>query len=279
MNNKLVDLQKLCLAIKGDEFAKRLETIAKFFIGVKYGPWQDGSSLESLDDFNYDLDTLDCVTYVEVVLALTKIYPVENFAQFKRNFLDMLQAIHYAKSVPKYLARNHIHCLDWIANNNSLFSDITTTICPTHKIASTTIDKLSWIKRQKVSLDLLLNFPAHIEQQLQPQESHVPYIESTELLNNYAKYVANFPDCAIVNIVRPNWDLREKIGTHLNISHLGFAIKDQLNNNLKFFHATSEKLQVVQETLDIYMQRQLASPTIKGINVLAIKPEYCNAGK
>lgn len=279
MNNKLADLQKLCLTIKDDTFVKRLQTIAEFFMGVKYGPWQDGSSLESLDDFNYDLDTLDCVTYVEVVLALVKTHPTNNFAEFQQEFVSMLQSIHYAKSIPTYLARNHIHCLDWIANNSSLFNDVTKTICPRYKIASTTIDKLSWLKRQKISLDILLNFPAHIAEQVQPQESHVPYIESSELLNNYAKYVATFPDCTIINIVRPNWDLRERIGTHLNISHLGFAIKDHLNNDLKFFHATSEKLQVVQETLDVYMQRQLSSPTIKGINVLAVKPEYTNARK
>ena len=97
------------------------------------------------------------------------------------------------------------------------------------------------------------------------------------MLNNYAHYVQIFPEYCIVNIVRPNWNLIEKIGTHLNISHLGFAIKDATAQQLKFFHATSEKQKVVQETLHVYMQRQQNSPTIRGINVLAISPGFDHA--
>ncbi len=78
----------------------------------------------------------------------------------------------------------------------------------------------------------------------------------------------------MVVIVRPNWDIRDRIGTHLNISHLGFAIKDSQQNDLHFLHATSEKQLVVRETLGSYLQRQLSIPTIRGIEILAMNLDF-----
>lgn len=281
MKQQLPELHQLCLKLKNVEFKQRLETLVQYFLGVVYGPWQDGSCLDSLDDFNYDLARLDCVTYVEVVLALVKTEPDSDLSMFITQFENLLRMIHYANGKPTYLARNHIHCLDWIENNKFILDDITRTISNNYQLAITTIDKLSWLKRQKPAQNLI-EFPAAVADLLPLKESQVPYITTEDLLENYQHYVNIFPEYSVVNIVRPNWDLTEKIGTHLNISHLGFAIKEYETGatkakNIKFYHATSEKLKVVQETLDVYMQRQQASPTIRGINVLAISPGYFHA--
>ncbi len=77
------------------------------------------------------------------------------------------------------------------------------------------------------------------------------------------------PNGAIIEIVRPNWDLTKQIGTHLNISHLGFAFWQQ--GNLIFRHASSEARQVTETPFIHYLKKAKKSPTIKGINIQVLK--------
>lgn len=277
MNEKLLALHTLCLKNKDQDFKHRLQQLAEFFLGCGYGAWANGASMETLDDCKYDLNTLDCVTYVEVVLSLAKIPPHTDFNEFVAEFEHMLRRIHYANGQSSFLARNHFMCVDWIENNKYLVEDMTATLSNTAKVAETVIDKLNWFKKHKINQNLNGEFPAHIALQLPSVKSRVSYIENTEILSDYPSFVHKFPEYCIVNVVRPNWDIAERIGTRLNISHLGLAIKDALAQQIKLFHATSEKLKVVQETLDVYVRRQQSSPTVRGINVLAISPDFYHA--
>lgn len=277
MNEQLPVLHELCLRIQKFEFKERLQIILEFFLNCNYGHWANGLNMESLDDFNYDLATLDCVTYVEVVLALIKVVPSQSYAAFVAAFESMLRNIHYANGTPNFISSNHFQCIDWIENNKYLVEDITQKLSPKSKIAETVINKLGYFKQHKINKNRTQEFSEIIIKKLSPQISRVPYIETEEVLANYKLYVQSFPEYSIVNIVRPNWDLTERIGTHLNISHLGFAVKDNKTVNLSFYHATSERMKIVQETLDVYMQRQQSIPTIRGINVLAVNPGFYHA--
>ena len=96
----------------------RLQEFCHCFLNSKYGGWEDGTDLESMDDFNFRLDTLDCVTYVEVVLALAKTAPGSSFT-------ELLKRIHYKNGIPNFISRNHFTSLDWIPNNSFLVEDIT----------------------------------------------------------------------------------------------------------------------------------------------------------
>lgn len=277
MNEQLPILHELCLRIANLDSKERLQILAEFFLNNKYGPWANGSGLETLDDFNYNLSILDCVTYVEVVLALFKVEPTASYAAFVNAFENMLRHIHYVNGKPNFLSSNHFFCVDWIENNKYLVDDLTATLTKNFKVAETIIDKLTWFKRHDVNKDRPQNFTESIQQQLAPLVSRVPYIETQELLTEYPRFVSVFPEYSLVTLVRPNWDITERIGTHLNISHVGFAIKDQPNSQLKFFHSTIEKSKVVQETLESYMQRHQESATIRGVSVLAISPGFYHA--
>jgi len=68
-----------------------------------------------------------------------------------------------------------------------------------------------------------------------------------------------------MEIVRPNWNLQDKIGTNLHISHLGFIIWQ--DNQPYFRHASSESKKVVNVSLKSYLKDMLKSPTIKGVNI------------
>ena len=76
------------------------------------------------------------------------------------------------------------------------------------------------------------------------------------------------PDGAIIEIVRPNWDLTQTIGTHLDISHIGFVFwKHQA---LYFRQASSIYKKVVDVPFVDYLSQALKSSTIKGINIQMI---------
>lgn len=272
MNQKLIPIYILCLDIKNKPFQDQLYAVANYFLGTKYGPWEDGTELESLDDFNVDLETLDCVTFVEVVLALAKTAPAENIEQFEVDFMRLLAQLHYKNGVPNFVSRNHFQCLDWIENNKFCVEDITGVLIKAPSQAVAIIDKLSWLRLHKINQAQELELTSNLEKSFSVQKSQIAYIPTEYFLNSYALFKQSFPEYSIVNIVRPNWDLTEQIGTHLNISHLGFVFKDSKSQDLMFYHASSNPKKVVNELLFTYMERCKDSPTIRGINVLAISP-------
>jgi hypothetical protein len=55
----------------------------------------------------------------------------------------------------------------------------------------------------------------------------------------------------------------------LDVSHLGFVIKHA--DKLTFWHATAIKKMVACENLNDYIAKQLAIPSIQGINVQSIQ--------
>jgi hypothetical protein len=275
---KLSEAHELCLTIAVLDDYERLQRLCNFFLGTEYGSWGEGSNLTSLDDFNYKFEKLDCVTYVEMVLALFKTTPVPNAAIFQEIFANNLRRIQYLNGKPQFLSRNHFMCLDWIPNNKYLVEDITPSLTLKCAMATAVIDKLNWVKKHKIMQNSNSTISDEIANSLKPQEISIPYIPTEEFLENQMAFKKKFPAYGIVNIVRPNWDLTEQIGTHMNISHLGFVFNAKDSQQLDFYHASSERKMVVQETLFDYMMRLKDSPTIRGFNVLVISPGYLHAG-
>ena len=78
------------------------------------------------------------------------------------------------------------------------------------------------------------------------------------------------PSGGIIEIVRPNWDLREKIGTCLNVSHLGFVFRR--GKDLIFREASLLLKQVCDVALIDYLRTYLNSTSVKGIHIEAVLP-------
>ena len=82
--------------------------------------------------------------------------------------------------------------------------------------------------------------------------------------------ISSIPTGTIVSVVRPNWNMKDKIGTNINVSHVGFAIWK--NGTLYFRHASTTYKKVVDEEFITYFRRYLSSPSVKGVNfVLPLK--------
>ncbi|CEK11787.1 N-acetylmuramoyl-L-alanine amidase-like domain-containing protein [Legionella hackeliae] len=275
--------------IPKSDMAARLEAISAQFLGKEYllGALGEGKKARFDQAPRYRTDAFDCDTYVTTVLAIA-------LASDTNNFKQCMCRIRYENGHVTYTNRNHFTSLDWNKNNQlqGFVKDITTNFKdannkPVALIATALIDKPSWY--QHLSIKNIRLYPQNDEKEqllrltdlknrgniLPKTNSQLPYIPLTALFD--AKGAANqflfsqIPNASIIEIVRPNWNLKEAIGTNLNVSHLGFAFWK--NGVLYFREASSVYGQVVDVPMIDYLKEALNSPTIKGINVQIVVPQ------
>lgn len=294
-NNSIKELYHRVNHLQNSSVAARIDWCSNLFLGVPYLLGSLGEGEKALfDQFPlYRLDAFDCDTYVNTVLALALADSLPAFQQCIKN-------LRYKNGLVSYLQRNHFTGLDWNQNNqqNKILKDITLTIHdeknqPVAQFAKALINKPSWYafkntdairlhNKDKVTSEKRLAMLKHKGNQLEVVQEQLPYLPFTVLFpekNKPNMYLfKQIPNAAIIEIVRPNWDLRQKIGTALNISHLGFAIWK--NGQLYFRQASSEYGKVVEVSLIEYLEKAVDSPTIRGINVQIVVPlkplNHCN---
>jgi hypothetical protein len=270
------------------DMAARLNFISSQFLGKPYvlGSLGEGPSGRYDQSPLYRFDGFDCETYVDTVLAIA-------LANDNSSFQQCIKNIRYWNAQVDFLTRNHFMSLDWNPNNQQqgFIADITTSFKNQKnesiaKMAVTLIDKPSWyqhfnLKAIKLSESngeekaLRLAELKAKGRKLPIREAQIPYLPFDALFDkngNPDKQVfAQIPNASIIEIVRPNWDLKDKIGTNLDVSHLGFAFwKD---GTLMFRQASSIENKIIEVPLVDYLRNARSSPTIKGINVQQIVPK------
>jgi hypothetical protein len=266
----------------------RIVWISNHFKGAPYrlGALGEGSKAR-YDQFpRYRVDAFDCDTYVNTVLALALANSVDMFKQcnaFNR----------YKNGEVSYINRNHFTSIDWNKNNQQrgVLLDITLSIHNSKhqsvaQFAKAIIDKPNWYAHKTLKVIRLFNTTSSINQNrlaelkskghsLGITLSKIPYIPlATLFLPNGEPDLYLFsqiPNGSVIEIVRPNWDLRSQIGTALNVSHLGFAIR--IKDQLYFREASSHEGKVIDVPLIGYLKEAQNSPTIKGINIEVIVPK------
>lgn len=254
------EIQDICN--QSNQPKQKISSLCEYFLNADFGDLPNGSDLFSADDFSYQLDLFDCVTYVETILAFALCDASKSVSEFQKQFEENLKKIRYKDGYPSFINRNHFMSLDWLPNNSWMLQDITAKLIDNPEMATAQIDKSGWLKKHK-------NMSHFVAPDISIKEATVPYIKLTFVIDNYNQFCTMCPDFFIANIVRPNWDLVEQIGTHLNISHLGLAIK-QADSTLRFFHSSIIPKKAVSIDLKDYLIQYLDSPTIKGINLCQV---------
>lgn len=261
---------------------QRLIADSNIFIGKPYhlGALGEGPNAVFDKDSLYRTDQFDCMTFVSTVLALVE---SDDLRDFKKTLLN----IRYANGKPSYFTRNHFTSVDWNRNNESkgYITNLTTQLFPKDfKIANAIINKPNWylhltannLKQFKhlsksQTQKLLLKLHAFGEKS-SILISHMPYLPLVALYAKNKKPIqsmfAKIPNGTIIEIVRPNWNIRKLVGTNLNISHLGFAVR--IDGVLYFREASSLEDKIIDIPLEKYLANYLESPTVKGISILGI---------
>lgn len=267
------ELQKLFyLAEESGIYQKGIQSrvgfYANYFLGKRApylaNPLGEGSDADFEKGPLFRFDAFDCTTFVETVLALSK-------TSSPQNFLKILNQIRYKDGVVSYRTRNHFPSLDWIPNNseNGFIRDITADIDRVHfKISQTWIEKDNWVQMKGVDY-------AELSQHFQKQWAQVNYIPKENIIGD-PKILDRIPTVSIFHIVRPQWDLKKAIGTQLDISHVGFLIRE--NGVLYLVHASNgvrdggtDYKGVKKEEFLSYVERvMMKSSTMAGFNFLEI---------
>jgi hypothetical protein len=274
-------------SLRFKDFASRVAYINKQFINKPYLFNALGEGAHGIYDQTplYRTDVFDCETYVDTVLAIALSGDLPAFKQY-------MNKIRYKDGKVSFINRNHFTCLEWNGNNQAqgLVKDITTTIHnkdnkPIAEIATACIDKPNWYSNMSIDRIHLQNATSIEKQKLlshlrkkalkfTKKKSSIPYIPLDALFNTSGdanmQVFNQIPNGAIIEIIRPNWDLHKLIGTNLNVSHLGFVVWEE---NVPFFvHASTVKLMVSKVPLIEYLSAAQSSPTIEGINIQTILP-------
>lgn len=276
------------LDAKPTPMATRLDHISQLFLNKPY----EGNALGEGPGAPYDqgpvyrIDAFDCETYVDTVVALA-------LASDFNHFTQCIKHIRYTNGEVSFIKRNHFASLDWNKNNQRLgiFKDITTTLTnqkgePAALFAKTLINKPEWYKQlDKERIRLPDASPEEKAKQLQAlrreskylkaQHVSTPYIPLTALFDKQGKpnqaLFDQIPNGAVIEIIRPNWNLSTRIGTRLNVSHMGFVFRE--DGELRFRHASLLKKKVSDMSLVNYLDQARTSPTIRGINIQIILPK------
>lgn len=225
----------------------------------------------------YRLDAFDCLTYVETVLALT-------YAQDEAGFLQHYKALKYYGQPEDFFHRNHFTHLQWNHSNQAqgylhpyvppLDARFTTTL-------TTQIDIPNWYRYlsthpatwKRISGQVLT---ATTKQRLEdaaqttsPSISTLTYFPTHTLLTADGKLSATIyrilPKLSLVEVVRKNWNTTAHIGTPLDISHLGFVLRE--GDTFILRHASERHQRVTDEPLARYLQEQSKQPSFAGLYI------------
>jgi hypothetical protein len=273
---------------KQSTMAERLQKVAISFMNKPYiitplGEGEEGK----YDQFPlYRVDGFDCETFVDTVLAVA-------FAQNLRDFKHIINTIRYKNGIISYTNRNHFMSADWNPNNQKLgyIQEITPSIRdrnnqPIYSVARANIDKAAWYEYstlEKIRLNMATTeFRRQRLEELKQEGRQfvvrnvaIPYISLNKLFSANGtpnmQVFHQIPHGSIIEIVRPNWQLKALIGTNLNVSHLGFVFWDE--NIPNFYQASSQYGKTLIVPLINYLSEARNSPTIKGINIQIITKE------
>lgn len=262
--------------------ADRISFFSTLFLGKPYTltALGEGSRGEFDQAPLYRVDAFDCQTFVETVLALSA-------ADSAPHFANCLRHIRYQSGHIAFTQRFHFLSPDWNRNTQQrrLIQDITTHLKdqhhhPVYRYAHAHIDIPNWyhhfdiskIRLCHASKQQALHALKRLQQRgqaLSTTSSTVAYIPFSVLFDKQGQpnnfIFQQIPSGAIIEIVRPNWDLTQAIGTHLNISHLGFAIRD--HDELYYYQALASAGKVIKPRLIDYLKSIRHQPSIKGINI------------
>lgn len=287
-NTSINELYHTLNAMPNTSMSQRIVWISEQFKGKIYvlGSLGEGPNAR-YDQFpRYRTDGFDCDTYVTTVLSLACANSLQKFQQ-------CLKLIRYKNGNVTYLNRNHFTSIDFNKNNQQrrLLKDITLDIKDKQNktvavYAIAQIDKSGWYAHKSIETIRLQKGNDRTEQEKRLIElknkgssfkitpSKIAYIPFTALFQGQNKpnmyLFSQIPQGAIIEIIRPNWNLHKLIGTNLNVSHLGFAIWNR--GTLYFRQASSQYGKVLDVPLIKYLQEAQKNPTIKGINVQIVEP-------
>ncbi len=284
------ELSRLLLETQSLPYAGKLDRVSAHFLGRDYKleALGEGEGGKYDRDPLYRVDAFDCTTYVETVMALAM---SADFPAFESNLLR----IRYLHAEASFTTRNHFPEIDWTPNNSAqgFLRDVTSDVAGVDGAHSVTkiFDKRGWYLKmplERVNVpgldptarDRLLVELRSEGARFDTREATVPYVHldsffptdpQTGERRPNAELFARVASGTVMNVVRPDWNVDDELGTPLVVSHQGLILR--LAGRLVVRHASSgDARQVVEADLTDFLRRHLAHPTVRGVQLLLLTP-------
>lgn len=239
-NNEETDTIKintiLSKAAKIDNPSERIINIAKQFINT---PYAAGTLEGNPERLTINLDSLDCTTFVETVLALT-LTANEQHPSW-RYFTHNLERIRYRNgNLNGYASRLH-YISDWIVDNSyrGIITEATGSI-PYSKYTTKNLDFMTSNREKYPALADDTEFIRIQEIEMGYRSHQFPYINREKL---YSKEINNtLKDGDIIAITT---SIR-----NLDVTHMGIIVK--IDNTPHLLHASSAAGKVIIDPRPLY---------------------------
>ena len=269
---------QLIAASKDYPIQQRIKTQSGVLLNTPYLAGALGEGVSGKYDQNplYRFDYFDCETYVDTVMALV-------LAKNLTDFRSKINQIRYKQANVNFTQRNHFPSADWIPNNkkNGFIRELTYFIAGQKtKVSRAHINRRSWyhyLTADRIQIAYLT--PQEKESRLTQLKSEgetlyfskkvsIAYIPVFELLRN-PKLRQKIPSGSLIFFVGHDTYLTSRIGTPMNVLHMGFAIwnKGQLYCRM----ASSKAKRVLDVRFQDYLKTYLPLGTLDGISVWAIQ--------
>jgi hypothetical protein len=222
-------------------------------------------------------DVFNCMSFVTTLLALYWCKSIDDF-------IPLYLRLQYADSHVDYLKRRIFLETDWMWGYQSRgLRDVSASLASCSDLdlglAQTEIDKRGWLAHH--ALDHIIRpdlseaerkaLLAELHDRapfMTTQQSALPYVPLHGWDDPHACIDVLQKPCVMI-VVRPHWDVRDIMGTHLNVSHLGFVLPGQ--SGAVFVHASSRFDRVVMEDVVTYLDYCRSIPTVAGVHFLEIQ--------
>ncbi len=232
-------------------FTERLAALSAHFRGVPYldSPLGEGAGYDP--DPLYRFDAVDCLTYVEQVLAL---------ANAPDDPLGLLSEIRYSDGRIAFGRRNHLMMAQWIPNNiqKGFVRDITEEVGGDRvEWVEKTVSPTSWAQRRGVDLPLRA-------EEVPMGTRRLPIVP----IERFPEVMDRIPDGALLLVVRTEIPLRP-----YRVTHLGFVFRK--GDALYLRHAAKAGYgRVVDERLETFVRRnaKYRKWPVAGFNLLLPLP-------
>lgn len=262
----------------------RLQAASEFFLHKPYllDALGEGQRAAFDQDPLYRTDAFDCMTFVSTVLALVN---AANLSQFQQTLVK----INYHDNQVSYFTRNHFTFVDWNQHNiqQGYLRPLTDSFVNEQgrgvatEVTRVTNKKNWYRKKTSAALTTLQPLSATATQHALlalrqgatgVENAHVrlEFIPLQVLFNAKGEpnpfLFAQIPHGSIIELVTPNWDRTQDLGTFIDTAHMGFAF--QTSQGLIFRDASPWRGSVGDHALIPYLRQFLHSRTVKGIHVL-----------
>lgn len=284
-SSSLKNLHQYAVSIGNENFNNRVLSFSKYFLSKPYDT-EIGNNLIIWDQTRnkinlINLESFDCFSYIEMVLALSKIQtPNPNLEEFTNQLADNLATIMFSSDNIDYASRNHFMD-EWLRNNKNIIGENVFAKLNYSKLKSAKINKAGLLKNQiKNYADKTLN-----ESQCQqfidkynnlvnnstPYESSIKYISFSDFLLHQKELTQDLQEkIYIITIIMDNPKLLELTGSEHNIAHVGFVFAKA--GQLYLRHATSVGSKSVEEiSLIDYVNAKKQSKVLIGFTLFNLK--------